>query len=183
MLQSAIVTNTKELEQVLELQQQYLRGQTNATEEKEQGFLTVAHTLDLLQKMDALEHSIIVKDENALAGYALAMPKECRAIIPVLVPMFENFDDLLYLGKPVNNYSFYVMGQICVAKRYRGQGVFDMLYQKHRENFKNKYDFVITEISTRNLRSLRAHERIGFKTLCIYTDATDEWAVVIWDWD
>ena len=182
MFYSKIVSNTKELEQILLLQKKFLRGKTNDEEEKENGFLTVEHTLDLLQKMDALEHSIIVTHENDLAGYALTMPKECATIIPELVPMFENFDEILYNGKPINDYSFYVMGQICVDKKHRGKGIFEMLYQKHKETFQHQYDFIITEISTRNYRSLRAHAKTGFKTIHTYTDAIDEWNVVIWDW-
>ncbi len=182
MFTSTIVSNTKELEQILALQKQFLRGKTSVDEEKEQGFLTVEHTLDLLIKMDELEHSIIVKDEKTLAGYALTMPKACAEIIPELIPMFENFDALFYKEKLINDYSFYVMGQICVDKKYRGKGVFEMLYQKHKEMFQHKYDFIITEISTKNYRSLRAHEKIGFKILQTYTDAIDEWAIVLWNW-
>lgn len=182
MLQSKTVSDVKELKQILALQQKFLRGKTSAEEEKENGFLTVEHTLDLLQKMDALEHSIIVTNENDLAAYALTMAKECAAIIPELVPMFENFDDIFYHEKAINDYSFYVMGQICVDKKYRGQGLFEMLYQKHKETFQHKYDFIITEISTRNYRSLRAHEKTGFKITHIYKDAIDEWAVVLWNW-
>jgi hypothetical protein len=56
-----------------------------------------------------------------------------------------------------------------------------MLYQKHREEFRDKYDFAVTEISTANYRSLRAHERVGFKTISVFKDAVDEWNVVLWD--
>ena len=182
MLHSKTVSDIKELEQILALQKKFLRGKTSVEEEKENGFLTVEHTLDLLQKMDSLEHSIIVKDENDLAGYALTMPKECAAIIQELIPMFKNFDKIIYCGKPISDYLFYVMGQICVNKKYRGQGVFEMLYQKHKEIFQHKYDFIITEISTSNHRSLRAHTKTGFKIINTYKDAIDKWNVVIWNW-
>jgi hypothetical protein len=182
MLYATTVSTVKELEQILQLQQLYLRGQTSEAEEKEQGFLTVTHTFDLLQQMHQIEPSIVVKEDDVLAGYALVMPKECRNFIPILVPMFENFDRLSYQGKPINSYTFYVMGQICVAKSYRGRGVFDLLYHEHKKTLQHKYDFVLTEISTNNHRSLRAHSRVGFKTINIHTDETDEWAVTIWDW-
>ncbi len=182
MLIAKTVHSENELQQILRLQKKYLQGQTTDEEEKEQGFLTVAHTLDVLEQMHLAEPSVIVKDGDELAGYALVMPKKCRKMIPVLVPLFETFDHLDYSGKPMNDYSFYVMGQICVAKAWRGKGVFDMLYHKHRELFKQKYDFVITVISTRNHRSLKAHERVGFKNIHTYTDATDEWAMVLWNW-
>ncbi|MEO5681786.1 MAG: GNAT family N-acetyltransferase [Chitinophagaceae bacterium] len=177
------VTTNDELQQILDLQQHNLRGVHSELKEKEQGFLTVTHSMQKLQQMHRMEPSIIVKDHDAVAGYALVMPKECSTIIPELFTLFEGLDKLHYKGKALTAYRFYVMGQICVGAAYRGRGVFDMLYHKHRESLAEKYDFVITEIATRNTRSMRAHERVGFKILHIHRDELDEWAVVLWDWN
>jgi RimJ/RimL family protein N-acetyltransferase len=77
---------------------------------------------------------------------------------------------------------YYIMGQICVARPYRGQGVFDALYRAHRDHLDARYDRCVTEVATRNTRSMRAHARVGFQTLETYRDATDEWALIAWDW-
>jgi RimJ/RimL family protein N-acetyltransferase len=74
------------------------------------------------------------------------------------------------------------MGQICVGKAWRGQGVFDLLYRAHRRYLREAYDFCITEVATRNVRSMRAHQRVGFTVIDRYRDATDEWALLRWDW-
>ncbi len=176
------VTSARELQQILELQQRYLRGKNSQQEEEEQGFVTVKHTMGLLELLHSHEPSIIVKDGQKLAAYALVMAKECRTICTELVPMFEVLDGLTYKGKSLDHSGFYVMGQVCVDKEYRGQGLFDLLYQKHKELLSDRYSFVITEIATRNLRSLRAHERVGFKTIHTYTDQLDKWAIALWDW-
>ena len=183
MLLAKQVSSDKELQQILDLQKQNLRGVNNETTEKEQGFVTVTHTLEILQQMHHIESSIIVKNDDVLAGYALVMPKECSSIVPELFPMFAGLEKLAYKGKPLKQYHFYVMGQVCVAAAYRGKGVFDLLYKKHKEVLQYKYDFVITEVATRNTRSMRAHERVGFQTLNINRDELDEWAVIIWDWN
>jgi len=91
--------------------------------------------------------------------------------------MFERLD----ANAEVKGRRYYVMGQICVAKAYRGQGVFDRLYAAHREHLRHRFDACVTEISVRNPRSLRAHARVGFEELERYRDAADEWVVVIWD--
>ena len=49
--------------------------------------------------------------------------------------------------------------------------------------FAEDFDFVATEISTTNKRSMRAHEKVGFKTIYTYSDALDEWNVVVWEWE
>ena len=74
------------------------------------------------------------------------------------------------------------MGQICVAREYRGLGLVKQLYQQHRACYGNQYDFLLTEVATRNQRSLRAHEKLGFHAIHTYHDAMDEWQVIIWDW-
>jgi len=183
MLIAKQVTTEKELQQVLALQKQNLRGAKSEAEEKEQGFVTVTHNLEKLQQMHRQEPSIIVKDDEVLAGYALVMPTACSAIIPELLSLFEGLKKLDYKSKSIDQYRYYVMGQVCVAEAYRGKGVFDLLYQKHREILSSKYDFVITEVATRNTRSMRAHERAGFKRLHTHRNALDEWAMIIWDWN
>lgn len=187
MLLATTVSSEEELQQILDLQQKYLARNTGKEEMQSQGFLTVRHTPELLKKMHSLAPSIIIKDGDEVVAYALVMLRECRDLIADLVPMFNTLDNLEYQrvqhqGKPLVEYSFYVMGQICVAKEYRGQGLFDMLYQKHREVYAHQFDFIVTEIATRNTRSMRAHERVGFKTIHTYRDDLDHWAVVVWDW-
>lgn len=183
MLKSALVTDDTELQQILELQQLYLKGHNSAMEEKEQGFVTVHHSFEQIKQMHRLSPSVIVKEDDKVVGYALTMVNECRNLIPVLVPMFEMFDKIVYKGKTLPQYQFYVIGQICVDKNYRGKGIVDMLYQKHKEAYSRKFDFIVTEISTSNSRSMRAHEKIGFKTIHQFTDAEDEWNIVLWDWN
>lgn len=169
------VRGERELEQILALQRQNLARNLSPDEVASQGFLTVVHDLDLLQRMHALSPSIVAVEDGALAGYALVMPVACRAFIPILEPMFARLDAL-------ETKRYYVMGQICVAKAFRGRGVFDALYTAHREVQSDAYDRVVTEIATRNTRSMRAHERVGFTLLERYRDATDEWALVTWNW-
>ena len=167
-----------ELGEILELQSRNLPRSLDERERAENGFVTVEHTLDVLRRMHALVPSIVAKDGDQLAGYALVMPVECRPFIPVLAPMFERLDK----NQELEGRRYYVMGQICVAKPYRGQGVVGRLYAAHREHLRHRFDACVTEISVRNPRSLKAHQRVGFEELERYRDATDEWVVVIWRW-
>jgi predicted N-acetyltransferase YhbS len=148
--------------------------------ETEDGFVTVVHTLDILQKMHAFAPSIVARDESgAVVAYALVMTHDARPLLPILEPMFALLEQLPANAVPPR---WYVMGQIAVAPAHRGTGVFDALYAEHRANYRARFDAVITEVATRNRRSMRAHQRVGFQTLRIYRDATDEWAVIAWDW-
>jgi len=177
MIEARPVSNERELEQILALQRENLARSLSPDEVASQGFVTVEHSLEILRKMHALEPSIVATDGRELAGYALVMPVECRAFLPVLEPMFARFERL-----GLNREKFYVMGQICVGPAWRGKGVFDVLYQAHRTRFRDRYTSTITEVATRNPRSMRAHARVGFEVIDRYRDATDEWAIIRWDW-
>jgi hypothetical protein len=176
------VTGINDLQQILQLQQENLIRNIDAAEMKSQGFVTLEHSLEVLQQMHALAPSIIIKDDNKVVAYALVELRECRQLMPSLEPMFALLDHLQWKNKPVNDYSFYTMGQICIAKDYRGQGLFEKLYEQHKIIYQPRFDLLVTEISTRNHRSLRAHERVGFQTIHTHRDELDEWAVVVWDW-
>ncbi|MCE9667109.1 GNAT family N-acetyltransferase [Myxococcus stipitatus] len=171
-----------DLEQILSLQRENLKQALSADEMRAQGFVTVEHDLAALERMHALGPSVVARHGGQVVAYALTMPRECRDLMPVLVPMFDLLDRLEYQGRPMKDVPFYVMGQVCVGKAHRGQGLFDQLYAVHRELYRERYALLVTEIATRNLRSMRAHARVGFQVLHTYRDATDEWAVVGWDW-
>jgi hypothetical protein len=176
------VSSKGELEQIFRLQQLNLRTSLQEDEIQTQGFVTLVYPVETLEQIHFLSPSVIIKDGDKVAGYALVVTPDGRYLLPPLGSMFNKLETLSYNGRPVCAYKFYVMGQVCIDKPYRGMGLFEMLYDKHKELFQDHYDIVITDISTMNQRSVRAHERIGFKPIHVYRDELDEWAVVVWDW-
>jgi len=182
MLIETIPASTEDIQMILDLQQKNLKGLISAEEKEQQGFVTLQHDLGTLQQMHTLAPSVIIKDNDKVVAYALSELKECRELVPDLEPMFTLFDSLSWNGKPLNDYRYYVMGQICIDKAYRGQGLFERLYAHHKSLYQSKFDLFVTEISTSNYRSLRAHERVGFQVMHMHRDSLDEWVVVGWDW-
>lgn len=173
----------KDLQGILTLQKENLAHRLPEDEINSQGFVTVDHTFEQLQKMNAIEKHIIAKDNDKVVGYILAMTENSKQDIPILLPMFQMFDETNYKGKMIANFNYLVVGQVCIAKAYRGRGVFDHCYAAYKKLYRGKYDFVITEIAVANTRSLHAHKRIGFEEVHRYTSPDSvEWAIVLWDW-
>ena len=165
-----LVESTEDLEGILKLQRECRTPTAD-------GFVTVEHSLEVLQAMHALAPSVVARGPGGeVVAYALVMPRQTRALLPILEPMFEKIEGLKRDAR------WYVMGQIAVAPPYRGTGLFDALYREHRARYRDRWDLCLTDVATRNTRSLRAHERVGFKRLATYRDATDEWALIGWDW-
>lgn len=173
----------KELTQIIALQKENLAQNLTPLEVENQGFVTVIHSLEGLREMNDYAHHIIIKNEENVVGYVLAMTQKSKADIPVLIPLFNLFEELKFKNKHIADYNYIVAGQVCIHKNYRGQGLLDECYVFYKNYFKSRYDFVITEIASNNLRSLHAHQRIGFVKIHQYVDDFDtEWCVVIWDW-
>jgi len=182
MFTATIVTTDKELQQIHHLNQQNIKHSLSAEERAKEGFVSWLYSISLLRQMHQLAPAIIVKNDDQVVGYALTTFQGARDFHPDLETMFRNLETVNYKGKNLFSYEFYCMGQICVAREFRGMGIVNMLYQKHREVFASQFDFILTEISTANLRSIKAHEKVGFETIHAYKDAMDEWNVVVWDW-
>ena len=182
MLYATTVNTQKDLEQIEVLNQQNLKKNLSDKEILQEGFVSWFYSMDLLKKMHNLAPSIIVKDENEVIAYALVTLKEASAFHNDLKVMIDNLQSVIYKGKPLMLYHFYLMGQVCIHKNYRGKGVFSLLYQEHKKVYHPKYELLVTEISTNNIRSLKAHEKVGFRNIYTYHDNMDEWNVVVWNW-
>jgi len=171
-----------ELNQILALQAANHKDNLSPESKKENGFVTVRHNPGLLRKMNAAAGQVIAKAGDNVVGYALVMLKEFSPLIPVLEPMFDMFSNLSYNQRPLNTCTYYVMGQICVAESQRGKGVFQQLYEGHKQFYAKQFELCLTEVSSSNLRSMRAHEKVGFKTIHSFEDKTDQWNILAWDW-
>jgi ribosomal protein S18 acetylase RimI-like enzyme len=180
-LRFCTATLDEELAQILTLQQANHASSLSEADAARDGFVTVMHSFELLKKMNQAAPQIIAKDGDSVVGYALVMLRSFNDMIPVLQPMFNRLSTIKFGDKKVTDHSFYVMGQICVAENYRGKGVFDSLYQKHKELNGLSYDLCVTSVSTRNKRSMRAHERVGFEIVHTFRDQTDEWNILVWN--
>lgn len=169
-----------ELKGILELQKKNLSQNISIEELRSQGFVTVEHDLDLLSRMNTPFQHVIAKDGETVIGYALVMLRKWKKEIPVLVDMFDQIDSVEYQQKILGQARYFIMGQICIDKAYRGQGIFAGLYQEIQKRMKDDFDYIITEIASRNHRSLRAHQKVGFKTIKTYQIGNEEeWVLVL----
>ena len=178
-----LVESKIELEQILELQNDNHYDNLSLLSQKENGFVTVQHSFDLLSKMNEKAKQVIAVENGKVIGYALVMLKEFKNLVPVLIPMFNTFEKTTYKGSKLSDYNYYVMGQVCISEKYRGKEVFKNLYLKHKRIYSSEFDLRLTEVSSSNPRSIKAHQKIGFQIISTFKDATDEWNILSWDWN
>jgi len=165
-----------ELQGILDLQKKNSPNNISESEKTIEGFVTVQHDMEVLKKMNDKSAHIIAKYDDKVIGYALVMLKDFKDDISVLRPMFSEID------KIKNQASYVTMGQVCVAKEIRKQGVFSGLYHCMKFHLKDEFSMVITAVDRTNTRSISAHFAVGFKHLKTYHSLGQDWELIYWDW-
>ena len=115
---------------IYQLQKKNLPGALSEEERISEGFVTVDHELDLLQRMNERSSHVVAVHNEEVIGYALTMLKDFRHDIPILIPMFDEIDTLVYRGQPLVSAPYFIMGQICIDAPSRGKGIFRGLYNE-----------------------------------------------------
>ena len=172
-----------ELHGIIDLQSQNLENNISPEQIESEGFVTVRHEYELLAQMNKAAPSIVAVDNDKVVGYTLSMPKQFKEDIPFLIPMFDHIDSLYLDNTSFKDIDYIIGGQICIAPAYRGVGLFNLLYNKARDCYQEQYPIMLTEVSDRNMRSIRAHEKCGFKTIHKYAlNSYENWYIMLWDW-
>jgi ribosomal protein S18 acetylase RimI-like enzyme len=174
--------NDSDLIGIKNLQQLNLRKNLNESTASAQGFLTAEYTLEYLKAMNDASPSIIAKDGDRIAGYALVATKEVRNGHDLMSDLFNVIDTKSYKGQLLKEVNYVVVGQLCVAEAYRGQGLVKKMYDHFRDCLASEYEYLITDVAQANIRSLNAHKKSGFQVIDTLVYAGIGWDIVLWDW-
>ena len=172
-----------DLEGIVELQRLNHSNAVASELWETEGFVTMEYTVEELQQMCRGYRHVIAKSDGVVVGYALVMLKESRTAFPFLDDMFQQAEAGALDGNSIREKRYFVMGQMCVGQAFRGQGVFRKLYQTLREQMLADFDLVVTEVSIKNTRSMRAHRQVGFRDIKEEHEQSSEWRVIAWDWN
>lgn len=174
-----------DLEAILTLQRQNLRQFLTEEERNDQGFLTASYSLDFLNDMHQASAHIVARDGDKVVGYTLGLTPEFLPLDPVFASYLQAIQTMDWKGKPMLEYSPLIVGQLCVDKNYRGQGLVDGLYQACRAYHAGSFDFLLSDVSSLNPRSFRAHQRVGFQPIAEFPDAFtgETWHILLWEWN
>lgn len=183
LVQVTRVSSPTEIIGIRDLQALNLKQNITAEEAMDQGFLTAAYTIEYLEEMNAVSPSIIAKDGDKVVGYALVATKDIRKGHDLIEGLFDAIDACEYNGKLLRDVNYVVVGQLCVAKEYRGQDLVQKLYGHFRDCLSNEFTYLVTDVAKPNVRSLKAHKKRGFQVINELTYGGFGWDIVLWDWN
>jgi hypothetical protein len=150
------VAKIPDIEGVLDLQKLYLVS--NLTEEeKKSGFVTTPFSVEQLTYVIKNEGLFIAKDNNKIIAYIFAESWDFFSQYPIFEYMISLFPKLEFLDFEINSTSSFQYGPICIDKKYRGQGLINLLFEFMRIHIVKRYPLSLTFINKTNIPSLKAH--------------------------
>ena len=176
------VSQPSEITGIKELQNRNLRLALTATEIEQEGFVTAEYTIAELEKMNALEPSIIAKEGEEVVGYALVINRRFQGVHPLVDDLFRQVDQASYDSQSLRETDYLLVGQLCVGRTHRRLGLSRKMYEFYREQLSPRYPFLITDVVESNVPSLRAHQRTGFEIIGTLEYGGSRWHIVLWNW-
>jgi len=176
------VTEFSELEGIRKLQEDNLKRNLPADEVETEGFVTAEYSIGFLEALHKAGPSIIAKESDEIVGYALIADKSVGHQHELLSDLFNCIDKITYRDVILKNARYVVVGQLCVAKNYRGLGLVNQMYRHFKESLKDEYDCCITDVAENNPRSLKVHLKTGFQVIESFHYGGSNWNIVLWDW-
>ena len=181
MIQYLLAHDDSDLLGIINLQIANLPANISEEDYSTQGFVTLRNDLDVLRQMNESYSHVIAKDGDKVIGYTLVTTVAFAEKIPLMRSTLDHLVNIPFEGRSLSSYRFFIMGQVCVAKEYRGKGIFASLYNELKTEMKADFEFIITEIATHNTRSMRAHHNVGFVPVYKHVDNDVEWTIVMLD--
>lgn len=175
------VTTKEELQMIKALQEANLGRNLTQEERDQEGFVTAEYTIEFLERMNSFCPSIIAKNtEGFVVGYALVVTRDVYGEHTLLNDLFDEIFSIYHHNQCLKDINFVLVGQLCVAKDYRGCGLVQQMYNYYKEQLKRKnYQCALTDIADSNSRSLKAHKKSGFETIKTFTYDNVLWHIVL----
>lgn len=175
-----------DLEGIKSLQNKNLRKLISPDEAKSEGFVTAEYSVDFLKEMHGVFPSVVAKETetNKIVGYALVATRASSMKHELLRDLVGKIDSLSNeRGEPLKDMNYVLVGQLCVAKEYRGKGLVNGMYAHFRNVLQGQgFHCCITDVARDNPRSIRAHHKVGFRSVHTISHDGVQFDVIVWDW-
>lgn len=175
------LASKNDIEGILELQAKNLV--TNLKDdEKDDGFVTTPFTIEQIENLIELDGVFIACDKEKVISYVMCASWQYWIAWPMFEYMASFLETLEFQGKKLTINNSYQYGPICVAKEYRGQKIFENIFEFAREHMSKKYPILVTFINKINRRSYEAHVRkLGLEVVTQFEFNNNEFYELCYD--
>jgi|SRR5690625_642526 len=151
---------------VLELQEKYLYRNMTEQERKE-GFVTTPFTQQQIEDILKEKGLFVAKNKaDEVVAYIFAASWKYFEQWEIFNYMVSRFPEMSFGGREITTENSFQYGPVCIDKKYRGQGLFNQLFEEMRLEFVKRYPISVTFINKINEISTAAHTRkLGWEVI------------------
>lgn len=158
--------NQRDIQRVLALQEKYLYHNLSE-EQRQQGFVTTPFTVSQIEEI-IQENGLFVAEnkQKELAAYAFAGSWKYFQQWDIFKYMVSRFPNLSFQDQEINTENSFQYGPVCIASKYRGTGLLNLIFEEMRLEFSKKYPVSVTFINKINIISEIAHtKKLGWEII------------------
>jgi len=169
------------IEGILKLQAKNLVSNLNE-DEKEDGFVTTPFSPEQIENLIKLDGVFIALDDTEVVSYVMCASWQYWVAWPMFEYMASFLETLEYKGQKLTLDNSYQYGPICVAKEYRGNKIFENIFEFARKEMNKRYPILVTFINKINMRSYEAHVRkLGLEVICEFEFNNNNFYELVYD--
>jgi len=178
------IANNENIDGILQLQAKNLVSNLK-DDEKADGFVTTPFTIEQIENLIKLDGVFIALDENdedKVISYVMCASWHYWVAWPMFEYMASFLETLEYKNQKLTMDNSYQYGPICVAKEYRGNQIFENIFEFAREKMSKKYPILVTFINKINKRSYEAHVRkLGLEVITEFEFNNNNFSELVYD--
>ncbi len=168
-----------DLKAILVLQKANLGKNLNATERQKNGFVMLETPLHMLKELQQNLGIWVAESHNKIIAFLFGVTVPQALKNELLAPEVHHVSPIIYKGKSLAAYRYFIIGQICVDDEFKGYGIAGMLYQELFSIMAGQYDLVIASVNQDNARSLHVHtKKIGMNAIGQYEFSRNHWIIL-----
>jgi hypothetical protein len=143
--------------QIVMMQNENLNTMLTSEEKASGGFLSVPLKVEDFRVMNQEIAVVVASWGKEVIAYHCASSCQYYQFVPLCAYMMERFAHVLYDGKPLVHYTCFVVGPMCIAKNYRGKGIYLKLWQELTKHIPAGLEMGVGPASEANPRALHVH--------------------------
>ncbi|KAJ3028517.1 UNVERIFIED_CONTAM: hypothetical protein HDU68_001513 [Siphonaria sp. JEL0065] len=176
----ALASTDAHVVQIKQLQMENLRRLLPLEVQEREGFVTAEYSIDYLRNIHSKTPAVValaqVNGVQQVVGYVLAATKQDSLEHDLLKDLVGTVDGRCkFEKKKLKDLNYIVVGQLCVAKDFRGQRLASKMYEAFAQEYKSRgFECAMTDVAADNEKSLKTHKKSGW----VVVDSLDYSGVV-----
>lgn len=148
-----------ELEDIPAIQALMSENHVNSMNERDKadGFISAELNQEQLSRLISDEQALFVAYDDKVAAMGVCASWDFWSDWQAVQTLSHGLNKVMLDGTRFSRENSYLWGPVCISKNYRGQGIFESLFNYSKQMMSSHYPLIYTYVHEDNHRSFAAH--------------------------